>query len=336
MKILVTGGAGYIGSHTCVQLIQNGYEVVILDNLSNAKPEAVDAIAALTGKRPDFVQGDMRDAALLEDIFSTRRMDAVIHFAGLKAVAESTRKPLEYYETNIAGTLTLLRTMQAHACKRIVFSSSATVYGQENPAPFTETQPVGKATNPYGSTKIMIEQILTDLAASDPSFKVMLLRYFNPVGAHESGRLGESPNGIPQNLMPIIGEVALGKRTVLHVTGTDYDTADGTGARDYIHVQDLAAGHIKALDYTDKNPPGTHIFNLGTGKPTTVLELVRAFEKETEQHIPLEYAPRRPGDIAYCYADTKKANTLLGWYATRTVADMCRDTWRWLHRSAES
>ncbi len=334
MNILVTGGTGYIGSHTCVELLSAGHEVTILDNLYNSKLSTVDRIAALTGKAPVFIQGDMCDRNLLDRIFAQQNIDAVIHFAGLKAVAESVGKPLEYYRTNIGGTVTLLEAMQAAECRVLVFSSSATVYGSENKVPFREEMQVGKATNPYGTTKIMIEQILRDLSVAEPEWSICLLRYFNPVGAHPSGQLGEDPNGIPNNLMPIICNVALGKQAQLRITGTDYDTPDGTCLRDYIHVMDLAQGHLRALDKTVVTP-GCEAYNLGTGKGLSVKELVQAFEQVTGITLAKTYAPRRPGDIALCYADVTKAQEKLGWQAKRSVQDMCRDVWNYIQTQSK-
>jgi len=331
MRILVTGGCGYIGSHTCVELLQAGHEAVILDNLNNSKANVVDKIEQLAGRRPVFYEGDMRDRALLDQIFSERQIDAVIHFAALKAVAESCAKPLMYYETNVYGTLVLLEAMQAAGCKTIVFSSSATVYGSENIVPFSEEMPVGTATNPYGSTKIMLERILRDLSASEPEWGICLLRYFNVVGAHPGGLLGDNPK-VPQNIMPIICWVAQGRRDELLITGTDFDTPDGTGVRDYIHVVDLAAGHLKALDKT-VNTPGCEAYNLGTGRGLSVLELVGAFEDVTGLSLPKKYAPRRPGDVAYSYADASKAERELGWKAQHSSAlEICRDVWNYLQR----
>ncbi len=330
MTVLVTGGTGYIGSHTCVALLQAGHDAVILDNLCNSKLEAVARIEALGGKPVRFYEGDMRDAALLGEIFAAQKIDAVIHFAGLKAVGESCAKPLEYYENNIAGTLALLLAMRAANCKTIVFSSSATVYGGENPVPFREDMPIGTATNPYGTTKIFIEQILRDLSAADPDWHISLLRYFNPTGAHASGLLGENPNDIPNNLMPILSEVALGKRPELTVHGNDYDTLDGTCVRDYIHVLDLADGHIKALNRAAATP-GCETFNLGTGKGLSVLELIAAFEEASGAKISHRFGPRRPGDIAVCYADTTRAEQVLGFKCARGAKEMCADQWRYLH-----
>ena len=329
MRILVTGGTGYIGSHTCVELLQAGHDAVILDNLYNSKASAAEKIAALGGKAPIFYEGDIRGRALLDKIFAEHAIDAVIHFAGLKCGPESIAKPLEYYDTNIGGTVTLLEAMRDAGCRTLVFSSSATVYGSENSVPFSEEMPVGRATNPYGSTKIMIEQILGDLSVSGPAWNICLLRYFNPVGAHPSGLLGENPNGIPNNLMPLICDAAMGKRPELLITGTDFDTPDGTGIRDYIHVMDLARGHLKALDKTAA-APGCRVYNLGTGKGLSVWELVHAFERASGLKVPTKLAPRRPGDIALCYADVSKAQRELGWHAQLTPDDMCRDVWKYL------
>jgi len=328
MRILVTGGAGYIGSHTCVELLQAGHGVVILDNLYNSKASTVDKIAALGGAKPVFYEGDMRDRALLDKIFAANKIDAVIHFAALKAPAESVAKPLEYYGTNIYGTLVLLEAMRAAGCKTLVFSSSATVYGSENIVPFREDMPIGKATNPYGSTKIMIEQILGDLSIAEPEWNICLLRYFNPVGAHPSGLIGDDPK-IPLNIMPIICWVAQGKQAELLITGADFDTPDGTGIRDYIHVVDLAQGHLKALEKTLR-APGCAAYNLGRGAGLSVLELVAAFERASGIALPRRFAPRRPGDIARSYADVSKAERELGWRARRTADDMCRDVWNYL------
>ena len=334
MHILVTGGTGYIGSHTCVELLQAGHGVVILDNLYNSKASVIERIAALGGSKPVFYRGDMRDRALLDEIFARHAIDAVIHFAGLKAVPESVRKPLDYYGTNIGGTVTLLEAMRAANCRTIVFSSSATVYGSENSVPFREDMPVGKATNPYGSTKIIIEQILGDLCKAEEGWHVCLLRYFNPVGAHPSGSLGESPNGTPYNVMPILCNVALGKQAEFLVTGTDFDTPDGTAVRDYIHVVDLAKGHLKALDKTLRSP-GCEAYNLGTGTGLSVLGLLAAFGKASGVTLPKRFAPRRPGDIAACYADASKAERELGWRAERTPDDMCRDVWNYLQNAGK-
>ncbi|MDO4867622.1 MAG: UDP-glucose 4-epimerase GalE [Clostridia bacterium] len=326
MKVLVTGGAGYIGSHTCVELLNAGHELVIVDNFVNSKPEALDAIRTITGKDFAFYEADIRDHEALEKPFSEHAIDAVIHFAGLKAVGESVQKPLEYYDNNLYGFIVLAEVMRAHGVKQLVFSSSATVYGMNNPVPFREEMPTS-ATNPYGYTKVMIEQMLRDIAASDPEWRVCLLRYFNPIGAHESGLIGEDPNGIPNNLLPYVAQVAAGKLKQLTVFGDDYDTPDGTGVRDYIHVVDLALGHLAALNYV-KDHAGAVAVNLGTGKGTSVLEIVHAFEKACGHPIAYRIAERRPGDIAECYANTDRAAEMLGWHATRDIDDMCRDGWR--------
>lgn len=328
MAVLVTGGAGYIGSHTVVELLKAGYEVVVADNFSNSKPEALRRIAQLAGREPRFYESDLLDGSAVERIFSENEIDSVIHFAGLKAVGESVHKPLEYYENNVGGTVTLCQVMAEAGCKRMVFSSSATVYGMNNPSPLREDMPTGSVTNPYGRTKFMIEGILEDLCVSDPEWSAVLLRYFNPIGAHESGRIGEDPNGIPNNLMPYISQVAIGKLQQLSVFGNDYDTHDGTGVRDYIHVVDLAVGHVKAVDYARKHT-GAEAINLGTGTGYSVLDLVNAFERENHVKVPYVIAPRRAGDIATCYSDPSKAERLLGWKAVHDVGDMVRDSWRW-------
>jgi len=327
MAILVTGGAGYIGSHTVVELLQNGYEVVVVDNLSNSKPEALKRVKEITGKDFKFYKVDLLDRDGLEQIFKEDKLEAVIHFAGLKAVGESVSIPLKYYYNNITGTLILCELMQKYGVKKIVFSSSATVYGMKNKSPLTEDMPLS-TTNPYGSTKLMIEQILRDVYVSDNSWSIALLRYFNPIGAHESGRIGEDPNGIPNNLMPYITQVAVGKREKLSIFGNDYDTHDGTGVRDYIHVVDLAKGHLKALEKVMKTE-GVEAYNLGTGVGYSVLDVVKNFEKATGQHIPYVIVGRRPGDVAECYADPSKAERELGWKAEKTLEDMCRDSWNW-------
>ena len=331
-QVLLTGATGFIGSHTAVELLTAGYEVVIVDNLSNSSADVIDRIEKITGKRPKFYCADVAEAAAMEKIFTENEIVAVMHFAGFKAVGESVAKPVEYYRNNIDTTLTLLETMKKHNCKRLVFSSSATVYGEKNPAPYTEDMPTGGCTNPYGWTKHMIEQILRDVAVSDPEMSIVLLRYFNPIGAHESGLIGELPNGIPNNLMPYITQVAVGIRDHLNVFGDDYDTPDGTGVRDYIHVVDLAKGHLAALSYSEKNTGATAI-NLGTGKGYSVLDVVRAFEKVNGVPVPYEIAPRRSGDLATCYANASKAKNLLGWEAKRDINDMCRDSWRWQQNS---
>ena len=326
MKVLVTGGAGFIGSHTCVELLNAGHEIVVVDNFVNSKPEALDAIRRITGRDFAFHEADLRDRAALEGVFAAHPdIDAVIHFAGLKAVGESVQKPLEYYDNNLYGFIVLAEVMRAHGVKMIVLSSSATVYGMNNPVPFREDYPTS-ATNPYGFTKVMIEQMLRDIAVSDPEWKIVMLRYFNPIGAHESGLIGEDPNGIPNNLLPYVAQVAAGRLERVNVFGNDYDTPDGTGVRDYIHVVDLALGHIAALEYA-KDHPGAIPVNLGTGKGTSVLEIIRAFEKACGREIPYFIAPRRPGDIASCYADTSRAAELLHWHARRNIDDMCRDGW---------
>lgn len=333
MTVLVTGGTGFIGSHTCVELLNAGYQVIIVDNLSNSKADVVDKIQTITGKNVRFYQMDLLDRGGLQSLFDRNRIDAVIHFAGYKAVGESVEKPLEYYWNNIAGTLTLLDAMKATGCKKIVFSSSATVYGMENPVPFQEDYPTS-ATNPYGYTKVMIEQILRDICCADSSWSAVLLRYFNPIGAHSSGLIGESPNGIPNNLLPYIAQVASGVLPELNIYGDDYDTPDGTGVRDYIHVTDLAKGHLAALDYA-RIHNGAEAVNLGTGQGTSVLEIVKAFERVNGVKIPYRIAPRRPGDIASAYADTEKAGRLFHWKAEKTIEDMCRDSWRFIQNSSK-
>lgn len=328
MKILVTGGAGYIGSHTCVELLNNGYEVVVLDNLYNSCEEALKRVEKITGKTLTFYEGDMLDRDCCEKIFTEHKIDAVIHFAGLKAVGESVAKPWEYYYNNISGTLVLCDVMRKHGCKNIVFSSSATVYGDPAFVPITEECPKGAITNPYGQTKGMLEQILTDLNVGDPEWNVVLLRYFNPIGAHESGLIGEDPKGIPNNLVPYIAQVAVGKREALSVYGNDYPTPDGTGVRDYIHVVDLAVGHVAALKKMEK-AKGVLIYNLGTGKGYSVLEVLHAYEKACGKTLPYKIVERRPGDIPTCYSDPTKAKEELGWTAKRGIEEMCADSWRW-------
>ena len=327
-KILITGGAGYIGSHTAVELLNEGYEVVVYDNLYNSSEESIKRVEELTGKTVKFYEGDILDAEFLKTMFEVEKIDAVIHCAALKAVGESVRKPLEYYQNNITGTLTLLGVMREVGVKNIVFSSSATVYGDPAMIPITEECPKGQCTNPYGWTKSMMEQIMSDLQKSDPEWNVVLLRYFNPVGAHKSGRIGEDPKGIPNNLMPYISQVAVGKLEKLGVFGNDYNTHDGTGVRDYIHVVDLAVGHVKAIDYILTNP-GLDVINLGTGTGYSVLDMVKAFSKAIGRDLPYEIKPRRAGDIDMCYADPAKAERVLGWKATHTLDEMCEDTWRW-------
>lgn len=328
MAVLVTGGAGYIGSHTCVELINSGAEVVIVDNFYNCKKSSIDRIRALVNKDFKYYECDIRDRNGLDAIFKKEKIDSVIHFAGLKAVGESVEKPLEYFDNNVNGTLVLLDVMRSNGCKKIVFSSSATVYGMNNISPLTEDMQVGGVTNPYGRTKFMIECILQDLYVSDNSWSICLLRYFNPIGAHKSGTMGEDPNGIPNNLMPYITQVAIGKRECLNVWGNDYDTHDGTGVRDYIHVVDLALGHLKAVEKVESGE-GLYIYNLGTGKGYSVLDVVNAFEKASGKKIKYEIRGRRAGDIATCYSDPTKAFEELGWKAERDIEEMCEDSWRW-------
>lgn len=327
-KVLITGGAGYIGSHTAVELLKEGYEVVVYDNLCNSSKESIKRVEELTGKKIAFYEGDVLDEESLEKMLQAEKPDAVIHCAALKAVGESVQKPLEYYHNNITGTLTLLRVMDRVGVKNIVFSSSATVYGDVEVIPITEECPKGQCTNPYGWTKSMMEQIMTDFQKANPEWNVIILRYFNPVGAHESGRIGEDPKGIPNNLMPYIAQVAVGKREKLGVFGNDYDTPDGTGVRDYIHVVDLANGHVKAVNYILTNP-GLDVINLGTGKGYSVLDMVKAFSKACGRDLPYEIKPRRAGDVAMCYADPSKAERVLGWKAERGLDEMCQDSWRW-------
>ncbi len=328
MKILVTGGAGYIGSHTVVELQNNGYDAVVVDNLSNSNSESLNRVSKLTGKEVPFYKADILDREALNEIFDKENVDAVIHFAGLKAVGESVAKPWEYYENNIAGTLTLVDVMRQHGVKNIIFSSSATVYGDPAFIPITEECPKGQCTNPYGWTKSMLEQILTDIQKADNEWNVILLRYFNPIGAHKSGTMGENPNGIPNNLMPYVTQTAVGKRDHLTIFGNDYDTPDGTGVRDYIHVVDLANGHVKALEKI-KEKAGLKIYNLGTGTGYSVLDIVNNFEAANGVKVPYEFGPRRSGDIATCYASPEKAYKELGWKAQYGIKDMCEDSWRW-------
>ncbi len=328
MAILITGGCGYIGSHTCLEMLAAGQDIVVIDNYYNAKPEALRRVKELAGRDFPFYECDIRDREGLRRVFAAHPIEAVIHFAGLKAVGESVQKPLLYFDNNVGGTITLCEAMAEAGCKRMVFSSSATVYGMHNPSPLKETMPTGGVTNPYGRTKFMIEGILEDLCTADPEWTAVLLRYFNPIGAHESGRIGEDPNGIPNNLMPYISQVAVGKLPRLSVFGDDYDTHDGTGVRDYIHVVDLARGHVKAVDYAMAHP-GAEAINLGTGTGYSVLDLVHAFEEANGVPVPYTIAPRRAGDIATCYSDPAKAKALLGWEAQYGVQDMCRDSWRW-------
>lgn len=327
MSILVTGGAGYIGSHTVVELLKLGKEVVIVDDLSNASIQVLDRIEEITGERPTFYQLDVADKQGLRQVFEKENIESAIHFAGYKAVGESVAKPIMYYENNIMSTLALVEVMAEFSVKKIVFSSSATVYGLNNPSPLVETMPTS-ATNPYGYTKVMLEQILRDVEVADKEWSIALLRYFNPIGAHESGLIGEDPAGIPNNLMPFIAQVAVGKREELSVFGNDYDTVDGTGVRDYIHVIDLALGHIKALEKISTTA-GVHTYNLGSGQGTSVLELVQAFEKVNGVPVPYKIVDRRPGDVATCYANADKAWKELNWKTEKTIEDMCRDTWNW-------
>lgn len=333
MSILVTGGAGYIGSHTCVELLNAGYEVVVVDNLCNSSEESLKRVEEITGKTLKFYRADLLDRDAMEEIFENERIDSVIHFAGLKAVGESVQQPLEYYYNNVTGTLVLCDVMRKHGVKDIVFSSSATVYGNPHTVPIREDFPLS-VTNPYGRTKLMLEEILQDLHVADSEWNVILLRYFNPIGAHKSGRIGENPKGIPNNLMPYITQVAIGKLTRLGVFGNDYDTPDGTGVRDYIHVVDLAKGHVKAIEKL-KSKEGVSIYNLGTGNGYSVLDMVKAFEKASGREIPYEIKPRRAGDIAACYADPSKAKAELGWEAQYGLEEMCEDSWRWQSQNPE-
>ena len=334
MKILVTGGAGYIGSHTCVELLNKGMDVVVIDNLDNSNAESLNRVEKITGKKVVFYEADVRDRAALERIFTDHKIDCTIHFAGLKAVGESVAKPLEYYDNNLNSTITLAETLRKFNSKKIVFSSSATVYNGANKMPLAEDSITGGCTNPYGWTKYMSEQILRDLAKADPEFTVVLLRYFNPVGAHSSGLIGEDPRGIPNNLMPFISQVAVGRRDHLNVFGSDYDTPDGTGVRDYIHVVDLARAHVLAVDYAEKHR-GCEVFNIGTGKGSSVLEIVHAYEKACGKKIPYVIGPRRAGDLATVYADTKKAREVLGFMAEYDLERMCADSWRWQQMNPE-
>ncbi len=326
--VLLAGGAGYIGSHTAVELLNSNYNVVVVDNYSNSCPEAINRIEEITGKKVIAYECDVKDKALLSKIFDENKIDAVIHFAGLKAVGESVKKPIEYYRNNIDTTLTLLECMKEHNVNSIIFSSSATVYGSENPIPYKETMKRGTCTNPYGWTKVMMEQILEDTAKANPDLSVVLLRYFNPIGAHKSGLIGEDPQGIPNNLMPYIAQVAVGRRDHLTIFGNDYPTPDGTCRRDYIHVVDLAIGHVKAIDYVLEHN-GVEVFNLGTGVPYSVNEIVNAFERANGIKIKYEYGPRRDGDLPEFYANSDKALEVLGWKTERTLDDMCKDTWNW-------
>ncbi len=332
-KVLVTGGAGYIGSHTLVELSEAGHEYIVYDNFCNASVESLHRVEQISGKAIIFEKGDIRDKMALEKVFAKYDIDAVIHFAGLKAVGESVQQPLEYYDNNVSGTLRLLEVMQANGCKKIVFSSSATVYGDPHTTPIKEEFPTGNVTNPYGRSKYFIEEMLKDLYISDNTFKVAILRYFNPVGAHKSGLIGEDPNGVPNNLMPFISQVAVGKREYLSVFGNDYDTHDGTGVRDYIHVVDLANAHVKVLDFLNSEKVAVDqmplILNIGTGNGYSVLDMVKAFEKASGKTVPYQIVERRAGDIALCFADTTMAKELIGWEAEHTLAQMCEDTWRW-------
>jgi UDP-glucose 4-epimerase len=334
MAILVTGGAGYIGSHTCVELLAAGYDVVVVDNLCNSKAASLERVREITGREVTFHHVDIRDRAALREVFQRHTIEAVVHFAGLKAVGESVAQPLRYYDNNVSGTVALCEVMKEAGVRRLVFSSSATVYGDPHAVPIREDFPVGRTTNAYGTSKMMIEQILRDLYASDSSWRIGLLRYFNPVGAHESGLIGEDPNGIPNNLMPFISQVAVGRREFLQVFGQDYPTTDGTGVRDYIHVVDLAKGHVSALSYLARNE-GLLTVNLGTGRGHSVLEVVKAFEAASGREIKVRMAPRRAGDIACCYADSSMAQEKLGWKAALGIDRMCADSWRWQSRNPQ-
>ena len=332
MNVLVTGGAGYIGSHTCVELMQSGHEVVVIDNLCNSNPKSLERVETLTGRHVKFYQGDVRDEALLRRIFAENEIDSVIHFAGLKAVGESVAQPWRYYDNNLNSTLVLTKVMADAGVKRIIFSSSATVYSGDNEMPLRETSHTGGCTNPYGWTKYMTEQILSGMAHADPAWSVVLLRYFNPIGAHESGMIGEDPRGIPNNLMPYITQVAVGRREKLSVFGNDYDTPDGTGVRDYIHVVDLAKGHVAAVQYAGVHT-GCEVFNLGTGVGYSVLDMVRTFQEVNGVPVPYQIVDRRPGDLPVCYADPSKSAEVLGWKAEKNLRDMCRDSWNWQSRN---
>ncbi|MBE6004178.1 MAG: UDP-glucose 4-epimerase GalE [Lachnospiraceae bacterium] len=334
MRILVTGGAGYIGSHTCVELLNEGYEVVIIDNLYNSNQKAVDRIEEITGKKVKFYKEDLLDREALRKVFDENEIDAVIHFAGLKAVGESVHKPVEYYRTNIGSTLNLVEEMRAHDVKNIIFSSSATVYGDPAEIPITENCPKGTCTNPYGWTKWMQEQILTDIHTADPEWNVILLRYFNPIGAHESGLIGEDPKGIPNNLLPYVAQVAIGKLKEINVFGNDYPTPDGTGVRDYIHVVDLARGHVKAIERFEKKD-GVFVCNLGTGHGYSVMDVIHAFEKACGKELPYVIRPRRDGDVATCYSSPAKAEKELNWKAQFDLIDMCRDSWNWQQKNPD-
>ena len=332
MAILLPGGAGYIGSHTAVELLKAGKEIIIIDNFSNSKPEVLDKIKQITGKEFKFYELDYLDREKLEKVFEENKIEAVLNFAGYKAVGESVQKPIEYYTNNISGCLVLLDVMRKYGVKKFIFSSSATVYGDPKKVPITEESKTGGTTNPYGTTKLFIEQILKDIYVSDNTWDICILRYFNPVGAHESGLIGEEPKGIPNNLMPYVVRVASGQLKELSVFGNDYNTPDGTGVRDYIHVVDLAKGHVAALEKLDKEQIGMYIYNLGTGTGYSVLDMVKAFEKSTGKKVPYKIAPRRQGDIATCYAEPKKAKEELGWTATKTLEDMCKDSWNYINK----
>ncbi|MGX7415398.1 UDP-glucose 4-epimerase GalE [Aerococcus christensenii] len=332
MSILVTGGAGYIGSHTTVELIQAGYDVIIVDDLSNSKATVIDRIEKITGTRPRFYQVNILDEEKLDHIFQTETIEAIIHYAAFKAVGESVQNPIKYYSNNLGGLLSILKAMNKHKVQRIVYSSSATVYGTENPSPLSEKMSTGQVTNPYGYTKLMGERILKDTSKAHPNWSITILRYFNPIGAHESGLIGEDPQGIPNNLMPYITQVAIGKLEKLHIFGNDYDTPDGTGVRDYLHVVDLAKGHVAAIQYAEDHE-GLETINLGTGQGYSVLDLVQTFEKVNHLSLPYVIDPRRPGDVASCYADPSYAKELLGWQTEKTLDDMCRDSWHWQESS---
>lgn len=332
MSILVTGGAGYIGSHTTVELIQAGYDVVIVDDLSNSKATVIDRIEKITGTRPRFYQVNILDEEKLDHIFQTETIEAIIHYAAFKAVGESVQNPIKYYSNNLGGLLSILKAMNKHKVQRIVYSSSATVYGTENPSPLSEKMPTGQVTNPYGYTKLMGERILKDTSKAHLNWSITILRYFNPIGAHESGLIGEDPQGIPNNLMPYITQVAIGKLEKLHIFGNDYDTPDGTGVRDYLHVVDLAKGHVSAIRFAEEHE-GLETINLGTGQGYSVLDLVQTFEKVNHLSLPYVIDPRRPGDVASCYADPSYAKELLGWQTEKTLDDMCRDSWHWQESS---
>ena len=334
MNVLVTGGAGYIGAHTCIELLESGHEVVVIDNLCNSNPKSLKRVEQLTGKKVTFYEGDVRDEALLTKIFANHKIDCVIHFAGLKAVGESVAKPWEYYDNNLNSTLMLTKVMKQAGVKTIIFSSSATVYSADNEMPLKENSRTGGCTNPYGWTKYMTEQILSGISHADPDWSVVLLRYFNPIGAHKSGLMGENPRGIPNNLMPYITQVAIGRRKMLSIFGNDYPTPDGTCVRDYIHVMDLAKGHVAAVKFATENK-GTEVFNLGTGIGYSVLDTVNTFMEVNHVDVPYQIVGRRAGDIAVCYADPAKSKEVLGWTAQETLADMCRDSWNWQQKNPE-